>query len=155
MAAFPGLQEDRKLGRARHTPQEPEHLVSLARCQHRRRFVEDQEMLVDIELLQNLKLLFLSGGEAGDGNSERTDRPLLARAVRATLKPGGHFALVNWHQRPREETMILGEPRGPRTELRLSPEQTIEAVTPADLRLFRIVDVTPYHYGAIFERAAS
>jgi ubiquinone/menaquinone biosynthesis C-methylase UbiE len=79
----------------------------------------------------------------------------LARAVREALKPSGHFAIVNWHQRPREETMILGEPRGPRTELRLSPEQTIEAVTPADLRLFRIVDVTPYHYGAIFERAAS
>ena len=75
--------------------------------------------------------------------------------MREALKPGGHFAIVNWHQRPREETVILGEPRGPRTELRLSPEQTIEAVTPAGLKLFRIVEVPPYHYGAIFERSAS
>ena len=56
------------------------------------------------------------------------DRPRLSRAVRATLKPGGQFAIVNWHRRPREETVILGEQRGPKTELRLSPEQTIAAV---------------------------
>ena len=29
------------------------------------------------------------------------DRARLARAVRAALKPGGHFAIVNWHQPPR------------------------------------------------------
>jgi ubiquinone/menaquinone biosynthesis C-methylase UbiE len=46
------------------------------------------------------------------------DRSRLARAVRATLKPGGRLSIVNWHQRPREETTILGEPRGPKTELR-------------------------------------
>ncbi len=39
------------------------------------------------------------------------DRPRLAQAVRATLKPGGRFAIVNWHQRPREETRILGATR--------------------------------------------
>ncbi len=54
------------------------------------------------------------------------DRPRLARAVCATLKPGGSFAIVNWRQRPREETIVLGEPRGPKTELRLSPQRTIE-----------------------------
>jgi len=80
------------------------------------------------------------------------DRPLLARAVRATLKPGGHFAIVNWHQRPREETMILGEPRGPKTELRLSPEQTIEAVESSGLKLVHLIEVPPYHYGAVFKR---
>src|SRR5882672_7743984 len=56
------------------------------------------------------------------------DRPRLARAVRDALKPSGRFAVINWHRRPREQTTILGEPRGPATELRLSPEQTIEAV---------------------------
>src|ERR1035437_829661 len=80
------------------------------------------------------------------------DRPLLARAVRATLKPGGHFAIVNWHQRPREETMTLGEPRGPKTELRLSPEQTIEAVESSGLKLAHLIEVPPYHYGAVFEQ---
>lgn len=80
------------------------------------------------------------------------DRPRLARAVREALKPGGRFAIVNWHRRPREETAILGEPRGPKTELRLSPEQTIEAVETSGLKLVDLVEVPPYHYGAVFER---
>jgi SAM-dependent methyltransferase len=82
-----------------------------------------------------------------------TDRARLARAVREALKPSGRFAIVNWHSRPREETMILGEPRGPRTELRLSPEQTIAAVEPGGLKLTQLVEVPPYHYGAMFERS--
>jgi SAM-dependent methyltransferase len=80
------------------------------------------------------------------------DRPRLARAVRATLKPGGRLAIVNWHQRPREETMILGEPRGPKTDLRLSPQQTIEAVEASGLKLSSVVEVPPYHYAVAFER---
>lgn len=81
------------------------------------------------------------------------DRPRLSRSVRAVLKPGGKFAIVNWHRRPREETVILGEPHGPKTELRLSPDQTIEAVESSGLKLARLIDVPPYHYGAVFERA--
>jgi SAM-dependent methyltransferase len=83
------------------------------------------------------------------------DRPRLARAVREALRPDGRFAIVNWHQRPREETTVLGEPRGPRTELRLSPEQTVEAVEAGGLMLARIVELPPYHYGAMFNRSAS
>src|SRR5262245_31137623 len=56
------------------------------------------------------------------------DRPRLARAVHDVLKPSGRLAIVNWHRRPREGTPILGEPRGPKTELRLSPEETTDAV---------------------------
>ncbi len=81
------------------------------------------------------------------------DRPRIARAVREVLKPGGLFAVVNWHQRPREETTILGEPRGPRTELRLSPEQTIKSVELGGLTLAQLVEVPPYHYGAVFQRS--
>jgi len=81
------------------------------------------------------------------------DRPRLARAVGETLRPGGRFAIVNWQRRPREETTILGEPRGPRTELRISPEQTIEAVESAGLTLLHVIELPPYHYGAVFERA--
>ena len=80
------------------------------------------------------------------------DRPRLAQAVRATLKPGGRFAIVNWHQRPREETRILDEPRGPKTELRLSPQQTITAVEAAGLKLAYVTEIPPYHYGAVFEQ---
>jgi len=81
------------------------------------------------------------------------DRPRLAQAVRETLKPTGRFAVVNWHRRPREETTILGEPRGPKTELRMSPQQTIEAVQAGGLKLAQLVEVPPYHYGAVFECA--
>jgi ubiquinone/menaquinone biosynthesis C-methylase UbiE len=79
------------------------------------------------------------------------DQPRLARAVRATLKPGGQFVIVNWHRRPREETTVLGEPRGPKTELRLSPEQTGKAVEPSGFKLARLVEIPPYHYGVVFE----
>jgi ubiquinone/menaquinone biosynthesis C-methylase UbiE len=40
------------------------------------------------------------------------DRPRLARAVRRTLKASGRFAIVNWHQRPREETVSWANPAG-------------------------------------------
>jgi len=80
------------------------------------------------------------------------DRPRLARAVREALKPGGRFTIVNWHPRPREETPVLGEPRGPRTELRLSAEQTTAAVTAGGLMHVATVELPPYHYGAIFRR---
>jgi SAM-dependent methyltransferase len=80
------------------------------------------------------------------------DAPRLARAVRTTLNASGHFAIVNWHQRPREETVILGEPRGPKTELRLSPEQTISALEAGGLKLAYLVEIPPYHYGAVFQQ---
>lgn len=78
------------------------------------------------------------------------DRTRLARAVRDTLAPGGQFAIVNWHARPREETTVLGEPRGPATELRLTPQQTIQSVEAAGLKLVRLVELPSYHYGAVF-----
>lgn len=80
------------------------------------------------------------------------DRTRLAHAVRAALKPDGRFVVVNWHKRPREETTVLGESRGPRTELRMSPEDTIESIGGA-LKNTAVVEVPPYHYAAIFARA--
>src|SRR5262245_38147026 len=77
------------------------------------------------------------------------DRLRLARAVHAALRPGGQFAIVNWHQRPRVETTVLGEPRGPKTELRLSPAQTIASVQGSGLALMRQIEVPPYHYGVV------
>ncbi len=78
------------------------------------------------------------------------DRLRLAKAVATVLRPGGLFAIVNWHKRPREETMILGEPRGPKTELRISPETTKTAVEASGLKLSSLVEIPPYHYGAVF-----
>ena len=37
----------------------------------------------------------------------------LARVVATKLKPQGQFGIVNWHRRSREETVVLGQPRGP------------------------------------------
>jgi ubiquinone/menaquinone biosynthesis C-methylase UbiE len=81
------------------------------------------------------------------------DRARLAKAVGAALKPGGQFAIVNWHKRPREETPILGEPRGPKTELRMAPEETIKSVEVGDLKFIKVVEIPPYHYGVVFERS--
>ena len=53
------------------------------------------------------------------------DRLKLANAIKAVLKPGGLLTIVNWHERPREETTIRSEPRGPESELRISPSRTI------------------------------
>lgn len=78
------------------------------------------------------------------------EQPRLARAVAGALHPSGRFAIVNWHKRPREETVVLGEPRGPKSELRLSPEETITAVEAGGMKLAKLVEVPPYHYGAVF-----
>lgn len=79
------------------------------------------------------------------------DRPRLAKSIHKSLKPGGRFAIVNWHKRPREETVVLNEPRGPRTDLRMSPEETIQDVTAGGLVHIRTVEIPPYHYGVVFK----
>ena len=103
----------------------------------------------DIDKLISRPADFVFMANAFHGVPERTR---LARAVASALVPDGHFAIVNWHARPREETTILGEPRGPATELRMTPEATRSAVEPAGFRLDRIVELPPYHYGAIFDK---
>lgn len=82
------------------------------------------------------------------------DRERLVRTVGQALKLGGHFAIINWHQLPREQTTVLGQPRGPKSELRLSPEQTVKAVEAGGLKSTTIIDIPPYHYGAVFENPA-
>jgi ubiquinone/menaquinone biosynthesis C-methylase UbiE len=81
------------------------------------------------------------------------DKPRLAQAVGTALKSGGRFSIVNWHQRPREDTVIMTEPRGPKTELRMSPEQTIKSVEAGGLIFVNLVELPPYHYGVTFERS--
>jgi len=83
------------------------------------------------------------------------DRLRLACAVHDVLKSRGHFAVVNWYPRDREKSKVLGEPRGPPTELRMSPDITIKAIEPSGFTALQVVDVPPYHYGAVFERCDS
>jgi ubiquinone/menaquinone biosynthesis C-methylase UbiE len=82
------------------------------------------------------------------------DKTALSRAVRDALGKGGRFAIINWHRRPREETTVLGQPRGPDTELRMEPEDVRQEVEPAGFTLEKVVDVGPYHYGAVFVKSA-
>lgn len=82
------------------------------------------------------------------------DRPGLAKAVAEVLKPGGLLAIVNWHPMLREQTVVLGQPRGPETELRMAPDTVQAVVEPAGFQLAQLVDLPPYHYGAVFERKA-
>lgn len=82
------------------------------------------------------------------------DKPGLARAVAAVLKPDGRFAVVNWHPLPREKTAVLGKPRGPKTELRMSPQDVRKSVEPAGFALDKLIELPPYHYAAVFRRAA-
>src|SRR5205823_2703887 len=76
--------------------------------------------------------------------------PAIARTVVAILKPEGQFGVVNWHRRPREETLVFGQPRGPRTEMRMEPRDVAVIVEPAGLLLNRTVEFPPYHYRAMF-----
>jgi ubiquinone/menaquinone biosynthesis C-methylase UbiE len=82
------------------------------------------------------------------------DQTKLSRIVAAVLAPAGRFAIVNWHRRPREETTVLGEPRGPKTELRMSPEMVTAVVEPSGLKLLYVADVPPYHYASVFQKVS-
>ena len=76
----------------------------------------------------------------------------LARAVAALLKPKGQFGIINWHRRPREETVVLGQPRGPKIEMRIEADDVAAIVKPAGLLMNRTVELRPYHYGVVFQK---
>ena len=80
------------------------------------------------------------------------DQPGLARAVAAVLKPKGLLGIINWRRRPREETVVLGQSRGPKTEMRIEANDVAAIVQPAGLLLNRIVELPPYHYGVVFQK---
>jgi SAM-dependent methyltransferase len=78
------------------------------------------------------------------------DKVGLAREARNTLRPDGRLVVVNWRDVPMGETTVGGEPRGPPTELRMSPAETEEAVEETGFEVFRSVGLPPYHYGTVF-----
>jgi ubiquinone/menaquinone biosynthesis C-methylase UbiE len=80
------------------------------------------------------------------------DKMGLAREAAVALDDGGMFIVINWNNRPREETTVQGMPRGPKTEMRLSAQQVASLVTPAGFRIAKLVNLPPYHYGAVFRR---
>jgi ubiquinone/menaquinone biosynthesis C-methylase UbiE len=110
-------------------------------------FVEADAYDIDRLIARPADFVFLGNAFHGVPDKRR-----LARAVANALGPHGFFAIINWHAQPRDETTILGEPRGPATELRMTPEATSAAVEPAGFCLRQLVELPPYHYGAVFEK---
>jgi SAM-dependent methyltransferase len=80
------------------------------------------------------------------------DKLRLARAIESVLKPGALLVIVNWHVLRREQTTVLGEPRGPATALRIGPEAVELALRQSQLRSVRTVEIPPYHYASIFQK---
>ena len=62
----------------------------------------------------------------------------------------GKFAVINWHNKPREETIVLNQPRGPKTEMRMSPEVLSSMLITSGFSLEKIVEVSDFHYASIF-----
>jgi protein-L-isoaspartate O-methyltransferase len=120
------------------------HQAGLTNCQFKQADAYD----VAQSVFHPVDFVFLAN--AFHGVPEQTR---LCRAVASVLAHGGRFAIVNWHKLPREETPVLGEPRGPRTELRMTPEAVRSVVEPSGLLFARVVEIPPYHYAAIFEKA--
>jgi SAM-dependent methyltransferase len=110
-------------------------------------FVAADAMTVDAVVPEPVDYVFLANTFHGVSNQLG-----LARAVAANLKPRGQFGIVNWHRRPREETVILGQPRGPKPEMRIEANDVAAIVKPAGLLLNRTVELPPFHYGVVLRR---
>ena len=82
------------------------------------------------------------------------DQKAFAETVRTALTDDGRFAVVNWHDRPKAETTVLGEERGPPTALRMTPEETTAIGTAAGFEVESVIDLPPYHYGVVFRSTA-
>lgn len=96
---------------------------------------------------------------------ERVDIALIANTFHGVEEPtvfveqayqslisGGRLIIVNWHDRPKEETPIAGEPRGPPQELRLTPTETRERLSSVPFINTSVVELPLHHYALVCER---
>lgn len=80
------------------------------------------------------------------------DPASFARAAGRSLTTAGRLVVINWHARPRRATRVAGQPRGPPTDRRLSPEETEKAVSSAGFEPVETIELPPHHYGLVLER---
>ena len=80
------------------------------------------------------------------------DQRRLSVVIHDILKPQGIFAIVNWHAINRKNTVVLGKPRGPKTDLRMGPEAVSAVVEPAGFETVKVIELPPYHYGILLRR---
>ena len=110
-------------------------------------FVVADAMAVDAVVPEPVDYVFLANTFHGV-----PDQLGLAQSVAAALKPKGLFGIINWHRRPREETVVLGQPRGPKTEMRIEANDLAAIVKRAGLSLNRTIELPPYHYGIVLSK---
>lgn len=77
---------------------------------------------------------------------------VFAEQASRSLTSDGRLIILNWHDRPKEKTPVMGTPRGPPQERRLTPEQTFEHLSSIPLTNTTIVELPPHHYALICER---
>lgn len=83
------------------------------------------------------------------------DKDQMITTMKAVLSPSGSIAILNWHKRPREETTVLGAPRGPKTDMRMAPEDVEALFHKQGFYMARLVDIGAYHYAIVFKKTAS
>jgi len=77
------------------------------------------------------------------------DKVSILEATAQVLRPGGKVGIINWYPNSRQDTQVLGKPRGPKTEMRMAPE-TVQAIARhAGFETEKHVELPPYHYGLI------
>jgi SAM-dependent methyltransferase len=76
----------------------------------------------------------------------------LAEQAHRSLTPNGRFAVINWHDLPREETTVGGTERGPPEELRMRPADTRDVLAAASFTDIEEIDLPPYHYAIVGHR---
>jgi len=111
------------------------------------KFAVADAMAVDAIVPEPVDYVFLANTFHGG-----PDQLGLGRAVAAVLRPKGLLGIINWRRRPREGTVVLGQSRGPKTEMRIEANDVAAIVQPAGLLLNRIVALPPYHYGVVFQK---
>ena len=80
------------------------------------------------------------------------DRAVFLRAVAAGMADHGRLVVVNWHRWPRELTPVIGKPRGPRFDIRMTPSDVTAAGGAAGLVAERLIELPPFHYGIVLQR---
>ena len=121
--------------------------IAEARADNCCEFVVADAMAVDAVVPEPVDYVFLANTFHGV-----PDQLGLVRGVAATLKPTGLFGIINWHRRPRKETVVLGQPRGPNTEMRIEANDVAAIVKRVGLSLNRTIELPPYHYGIVLSK---
>ena len=128
--------------------------------------LEELEHLADRQEIENVVPIHGDARSLTDHVPDPVDVGLIANTFHGIENPArfveevvtvltedGRVIVVNWRDLPRKTTTVAGEPRGPPTDLRLSPDETREIVEEAaDVTLAQRIEIPPYHYALTFER---